>query len=202
MTDAGGNLFALVLAAGGSRRFGRPKQLLTIDGETLIRRALRRAASVSGPRVLAVLGCEWRRVLAAAGEATEFFLINEAWRQGLGSSLAVGTRGVPEDCDAVLVLLADQPLVDTGDLSRLASAWREAPDRIAACRYGDTIGVPAIFPRAVFPELRSLEGDRGAKPLLRSHRRDLTLVDCEHARLDIDTPEDAARLGAVTAGGD
>jgi molybdenum cofactor cytidylyltransferase len=195
-------LFALVLAAGGSRRLGSPKQLLKIGGETLIRRTLQRASAVCGGRTIAVLGCEWRAVLRDAADSVGFFTLNEAWQTGLASSLTLGVRTVPDDCRAVLVLLADQPLVDRSDLETLVIAWCRSPSRIAASRYGDILGPPAIFPRAFFPELLELTGDRGARPVLERHRDTLTIVDCEHAALDIDTPDDVAALAARSTGED
>jgi molybdenum cofactor cytidylyltransferase len=196
-------LFALVPAAGGSRRLGAPKQLLTRDGETLIRRTLRLAAGACGPRTLLVLGAEYPRVLAAAGEAVRYFVVNERWREGLAGSLTLGLACLPDDCDGVLVLLADQPLVDEHDLARLTAAWRSRPEAIAASRYGgrvesgddgEVLGVPAIFPRRLFPELLALSGDRGARPVIERHRHAVVAVDCAHAAVDIDTPADAAAL--------
>ena len=196
MSAPSDDLFALVLAAGGSRRLGTPKQLLTIDGESLFRRAVRCATATCGERTIAVLGCEWQRVLRSAAGSIGFFAINEEWRSGLASSIRLGVRAVPEGCPAVLVLLADQPLVDEQDLARLVAAWRGAPQHMAASRYDDALGVPAIFPRSYFPGLLDLAGDRGARSLLQRHRNELTIIDCAHAALDIDTPEDAAAVGA------
>ncbi len=218
-------LFALILAAGGSRRLGSPKQLLFHRGETLVRRSLRLAAGPCADRTLLVLGAEYARVLEAAGEAVRYFVVNEHWRQGLASSLTLGLECLPNACDGVLVLLADQPLVDEADLARLTAAWRERPDAIAASRYagrredsgdgdddndrgdgGDPVlGVPALFPRRLFAELRRLTGDRGARRVIEQHRRRqpgyVVAVDCEHAGVDIDTPADAAALARRTRRG-
>ena len=218
-------LFALLLAAGGSRRLGTPKQLLDHDGETLVRRALRLAAQACGPRHLLVVGAEHARVLQAAGDGVRYFVMNDHWQQGLASSLTLGLACLPADCDGVLVLLTDQPLVDGDDLSRLQAAWRSRPEAIVASRYagrpsgtdaanldpghrgdhadhGDAdaepvLGVPAIFPRRLFPELGALTGDRGARPVIERHRAEVIAVDCEHAALDVDTPADAAALGPI-----
>ncbi|WP_405237388.1 nucleotidyltransferase family protein [Lentisalinibacter orientalis] len=200
-------LFALILAAGGSRRLGSPKQLLRHGGETLVQRALRLAAGPCGGRTLLVLGAEYARVLRSGGEAVRYFVVNERWQEGLAGSLTLGLECLPEDCDGVLVLLADQPLVDETDLARLATAWRNRPDAIAASRYGgrgsEILGVPAVFPRRLFPELRELTGDRGARPVIerqrRRHPHAVVAVDCEHAAVDIDTPADAAALARGSA---
>lgn len=204
-------LFALILAAGGSRRLGAPKQLLTFGGEALVRRALRLAAGPCGGRTLLVLGAHHTRVLEAAGEAARYFVVNERWQEGLSTSLTLGVGCLPDNCDGVLILLTDQPLVDETDLARLAAAWRSRPDAIVASRYGggderdvrgnecgedsgDILGVPAIFPRRLFPELRAVTGDRGARPLIERHRHEVIAVDCRRAAIDIDTPADAAAL--------
>lgn len=215
-------LFALILAAGGSRRLGAPKQLLAHCSETLVRRALRLAAGPCGGRTLLVLGAERARVLEAGGAAVRYFVVNERWQEGLAGSLTLGLACLPDACDGVLVLLADQPLVDEADLERLTAAWRSRPGAITASRYGarssepqddgqhdgqhggeddgegEVLGVPAIFPRRLFPELRALTGDRGARQVIERHRRrhphDVIAVDCEHAAVDIDTPADAAAL--------
>ncbi len=196
----GEDLFAIVLAAGGSSRLGHPKQLVEFGGRPLIARALAAARGVCGGRVIAVLGSEWRRVLAAAGEEVAFFAVNEDWRSGLASSLRLGLRALPGDCPAVLVLLCDQPLVSDEDLSSLFGAWRRSPSRIVASRYADTLGVPAIFPAAYFGELAGLRGDRGARGLIRRHRNDVLAVDCDDAALDIDGMADLERLRAREAG--
>jgi len=217
-------LFALILAAGGSRRLGAPKQLLRHGGEALVQRVLRLAAGRCGDRTLLVLGAEYAQVLEAGGAAVRYFVVNERWQEGLAGSLTLGLACLPDACDGVLVLLTDQPLIDAADLARLTAAWRSRPDAIAASRYrgrggerpaddegddngdgdgdhgdsADLLGVPAIFPRRLFPALRELKGDRGARPVIERHRRrhphDVIAVDCEHAAVDIDTPADAAAL--------
>jgi molybdenum cofactor cytidylyltransferase len=92
-------------------------------------------------------------------------------------------------------MLVDQAAVTAEDLKRLASAWRRQPDYIVAARYGMTTGVPAIFPRSVFPDLASLRGDVGARVLLQRNPDRVVRVPMASAAIDIDTPEDLLEMG-------
>jgi len=121
--------------------------------------------------------------------------VNPNWEKGLASSLAVGLSSflVDKSYDAVLVTLADQPLVDAAALRRLVTAFHV--DRgIVASAYDDTIGVPAVFGREHFDDLMRLTGDRGAGSWLRSRQDEVTRVPLRSAGLDIDRPYDLARL--------
>jgi CTP:molybdopterin cytidylyltransferase MocA len=121
-------------------------------------------------------------------------VVNSDWRSGLSSSLVTGLATVFADSsrDAVLVVLADQPLVDTGALKRLMDTFDEKR-RIVASTYDGTIGVPAVFAREFAGELMQLTGDAGAGSWLRN-RGDVTTVPLEAGAVDIDTESDLARL--------
>jgi CTP:molybdopterin cytidylyltransferase MocA len=122
-------------------------------------------------------------------------VVNEDWRSGLASSLATGLRSVVENtsCDGVLVMLADQPLVDSSAIAQLIAAF-DADNRIIASEYGDTIGVPVVIGREHVPELMTLKGDAGAGAWLRKRIGDVTRVPVAGAAMDVDTPSDAERL--------
>lgn len=184
------NLFAVVLAAGAATRFGATKQLAEIDGETLVRRALTLAEGVCENRYLLVLGHDAAKVHAAAQPLSGFIVINEHYREGLASSLERGITALPAAAGAALVLLCDQPFVSTADLQRLVTSWQKYPEHIAACRYGDSIGVPAIFPRRLFPRLRGLSGDAGARGIIAAELPSVSLIDCPAAGQDIDRQGD------------
>ena len=98
-------------------------------------------------------------------------VVNQDWREGLGSSIRAGVARLPPTCAGALLLLADQPAVSADDLRRLAGTWRRQPQYIAAALYSGAVGVPAIFPRSLFPELMQLRGDARARALLRAHAR-------------------------------
>jgi CTP:molybdopterin cytidylyltransferase MocA len=185
-----------VLAAGGSLRLGAPKQLVRHRGRPLLVNAIAAAAgAVDGGALIVVLGAHAGRLRAivrrVAPNATA--VINTRWAEGLASSLRAGLAAAPRGAAGALVLLVDQPHVDARALRRLYAAWRRRPRVPAAARYDGRAGVPAILPRRYWSGLRALEGDSGARSVLR-HARRLTLVDMPEAALDIDTPADRARL--------
>jgi len=132
---------------------------------------------------------------AVSGLASVTVVINPDWKKGLASSLAVGLCAFSADdsWDAVLVTLADQPLVDGAALRRLITAFDDE-HRIVASAYDDTIGVPAVFGREHLDALMRLTGDRGARSWLRSRQNEVSRVPLCSAARDIDTPSDVARL--------
>ena len=182
----------VLLAAGGSRRLGRPKQLLEWRGEALVCRAARAALEAGVDELVVVTGAQ-REAVAAALEGLDVRLIGNArWQDGIGSSIAAGAGAVPHS-DAVLLLLTDQPGVDAGLLSQLMGAMREGHRRVA-CRYGGVLGVPALFSDpADLEELRSLSGDRGASSLLRHNPSLVHGIPAEQAACDIDVESDWTR---------
>ncbi len=184
-------LHAIVLAAGSARRFGALKQLQQIEGEALLLRVARRAAAAVDHTAV-VLGAH-AETLAALLAAEPFTLhVNARWAEGLASSIRTGIAALPHRCAGAMVVLADQAAIPAEQYAQLAALWRQAPDSIAAAHYGDGAGAPAIFPRRLFAALLALEGDSGARGLLREHADDLISLAMPSAALDLDTPEDLA----------
>jgi molybdenum cofactor cytidylyltransferase len=185
----------LVLAAGGSRRLGTPKQLLRRRAQPLLARTLA-AARGALPRspLIVVLGAAALRMRGVVRRAARDAVVvnNARWAEGLASSLNVGLDAVPARTAAILVALVDQPGVDTRALLRLVSAWRRHPGAAAAAFYAGRTGVPAVLPRRYWRAIRELRGDAGARTLLRAAK--VTNVEMPEAELDIDTRADAARL--------
>jgi molybdenum cofactor cytidylyltransferase len=161
-----------------------------------VRRTAVAALDAGACRVVVVLGATAATIAAAlSGLAAVTIAMNPDWDKGLASSLAVGLSAFLADdsCDAVLVTLADQPLIDGKALRRLLTGFDDE-HRIIASAYRDTIGVPAVFGREHFDDLMRLTGDRGAGSWLRARQNEVTRVPLYSAALDIDTPSDLARL--------
>ncbi len=184
----------IILAAGGSTRFGKPKQLHLYDGEPLVQRAVNAALGAGSQEVVIVLGSDAEAIAAALDQDPQIqTVVNHDWNTGLASSLKVGLSAIGEATDGILVMLADQLLVDASALSKLLEQF-QAGHRIVASGYADTVGVPAVFGSEYMEELRILSGDHGAGQWIRAKLRDVTIVSLEAAAADVDTPGDAARL--------
>ena len=187
------HVVALLLAAGGSRRMGRPKQLLAWQGTSLVRRAAETALASRCRELVVVLGASSSEVAAELGDLRLRTCVHPDWQDGIASSLRAGVEEVGDDAEAVLVLLADQPKVDAALLDRLIVAWETSGLGLAASAYAGRVGVPALFAGPYFDPLCALSGDRGARVLLDAHRDDCTVVEAPLAAFDVDTPADLDR---------
>jgi molybdenum cofactor cytidylyltransferase len=194
MTESYANVYALILAAGGSSRMGRPKQLLRWQGLSLLERSIQAACRVLPGRVIAVLGAHEQAIRAAVDLDAVETLRNPDWQNGIASSIRRGIEALPASAEAVLILLCDQPLVDAMHLKALLNAWQSEPDLIIASQYQLACGVPAVFPAAYFKRLGSLTGDKGAKMLLTEFEERVRKIPFAEAGLDIDTPGDFEQL--------
>jgi molybdenum cofactor cytidylyltransferase len=194
MTSSLPHLAGIVLAAGGSRRLGRPKQLLVYRGEMLVQRAVAAALSVCGAGVTVVTGESAGQTRDALGRSPANIVYNPDWKDGLSTSVRAAMAEIPSrGIDGVLISLCDQPLVTAEDLASLADVWQTSPDRPAAASYASTLGVPAIFPPAYFAALMELSGDAGARSVLQG-AEDISVVSMPGAALDVDTESDLEEL--------
>ena len=191
----------LLLAAGGSTRMGRPKQLLEYGGQPLLRHSVEQALASRCRPVVVVLGADADACRAVIDDLPVQIVLNHDWAQGMGSSiragmsaLAAGETGesVPE---AVLIALCDQPLISSAFLDALVQLHVEQHAPMVAASYDNRPGVPALFARALFPRLAALDGQAGAKALLQAaDGAHLLTIPAPQAAVDVDTPDDYARL--------
>lgn len=189
---------AVVLAAGGSTRLGRPKQLLTRDGETLVHRAARLALASGAARARVIVGAHADDVVAAVRDLPVECLVNPRWNEGLAGSVRVAVDALAAHDHATLLLTCDQPALDLAHLQALLAAARAAPSGSAATRFGDRVGVPAVVAPAVLRVARAVQGDRGLRDVLNATGAGVIACDAPDLGIDIDTPEDVSE--AVSRG--
>ncbi|MEX1994050.1 MAG: nucleotidyltransferase family protein [Steroidobacteraceae bacterium] len=185
--------WVVLLAAGAARRFGGPKLLARIGGESLLRRSARVALGSQPAGCIVVLGARASRLQRELRGLPVEIVINRRWRSGLAGSLRAGIGALPMTARSVLVLLADQPAIGPADLVLLTAAWRRQPRAIVTARAEDIRCPPAILPRHTFAALRRLRGETGARRLLADPGRLVIEFEMPGAALDVDRPEDLAR---------
>jgi len=189
---------AIVLAAGASRRLGRPKQLLAYGNETLIERSIRLANETGAAPVFAVLGANSEIISAAIAGQSAIPVLNQLWEQGIASSIHAGLDALNESAPhapAALILPCDQPRLTAAHLRTLIETFAaQAEPAIVASAYAGVLGIPAIFPRVVFARLRALRGDKGARALLADPPCPLIAVPFSGGEVDIDEPDDLDQL--------
>jgi molybdenum cofactor cytidylyltransferase len=191
-----GPVAGIVLAAGGSTRLGRPKQLLDLGGRPLLRRTLDRALASSLDPVLVVLGHRAAEIASALGDHEARIVVNPGYAAGQATSVVAGIAALPANVAAAMLLLGDQPGVTPGVIDAVTAAWRADPAPLAAPVYGGSLGNPILFRRDLFPDLLRLTGDQGARAIVRA-RADVVLrvpVPLNAPPPDVDTEGDYAAL--------
>ena len=183
---------AVVLAAGGSTRLGRPKQLLTREGETLVHRAARLALASGAARVRVIFGAQADDVVAAVRDLPVECLVNPRWNEGLAGSVRVALDALAAHDRATLLLTCDQPALEAAHLQVLLDASRRAPSGSAATRLGDRVGVPAVVAPTMLRAALAVRGDRGLRDVLNAADAGVIACDAPDLRVDIDTPGDVA----------
>jgi molybdenum cofactor cytidylyltransferase len=192
--DSFPRIAGVILAAGGSARFGSPKQLITHYGENIVRRSARVALEAGLSPVIVVLGAYASTILPfLAGLESVVTVLNDSWEEGQSTSLITGLdEAQRQECDAAVVLLADQPGVDSESIERLVRKYN--PHNAVASEYNGVVGAPALVPSEFFNELRMIRGDQGAGKWLRDNPDRVTTIAMSEAAFDIDTPDDLEHL--------
>lgn len=187
----------IILAAGASSRMGRPKQLLVYQQQSLLRRAVKAAAAVPNTCVVVVLGAHQSAIALELANESIKVVYNADWQQGMASSVSVGIKYLITEQPAVqnaLLMLCDQPFVDTALLQNLINTQQTSGRPIVASAYQNTLGAPVLFDQYYFAELMALQGQEGAKTMLNKYKSEVISIPFEQGAIDIDTPEDYERL--------
>jgi CTP:molybdopterin cytidylyltransferase MocA len=192
----------VVLAAGGSRRLGQPKQLLSVLGEPLLRRVVRMAADAEPDHLVVVLGSSAYECVAVIKDCDADIVVNPFWECGLAGSVRLGVeRAEEKGADAVLLLLADQPCLDSEVIRRFLVRANGQTDLIVAAGYDGVLGAPMMFGSDWFAQLKKLEGDQGARGLVPKEAGRVEIIDWSEGAIDVDTPEDLACMAQIVARG-
>lgn len=197
----------VILAAGASRRLGRPKQLLPYGDGVLLDVVLATARECGFDQTVVAVGGSAAEVQRTVDTAGADVVLNPDFGAGCASSIAAAMAGLHPETDAVVLLLGDQPGVQAATVRAVLAALAVPPDDgprsagIAVCRYDDGIGHPLAFARRFFPELSALHGDKAVWKLLEQRADDVVEVAVPGAiPLDVDTEEDYRRILAELEG--
>lgn len=176
----------VVMAAGNAARFGENKLHRTVDGKSLIRRALE--AVPAGHVSPVVVITQYPEIADLAKEFSFIPIINAHPEWGQSHSLKLGLRAI-ENCDAVLFQVSDQPLLRRETVEQLLSLYEEHPSCIAALSHDGIKGNPCVFPARFFDELLALEGDCGGRAVRKNHEADTVTLEVSLEEVwDVDTP--------------
>lgn len=180
----------VILAAGEASRMGAPKQVLPFRGKPMLLHVIEQVQEF--PYSL-VTGAHRKAVMSVLPADDPGLIHNPEWKSGPGSSIKAGLQALLKrhpDLNAVIILLADQPLVDQELIGQMQRTATKNPRYPVAVRYSEGAGVPALFPKSYFNLLLELDNSQGAKTILRNTNEAVSLIEAGGKARDIDTPED------------
>lgn len=191
----------VILAAGGSTRLGKSKQLLQINNQTLVYRIAKTACDLLPQypqlHIHMITGKDHLQVEEAVSSLSVQCYLNQHWQKGMGSSIYCAMNVLSDNSNAVLFLSCDQVLLGLTDIQKLIDSWINKPDKIVAGSYENTRGIPVIFPKSYYSELIELAPEQGAKPILNKYHKKVISVEMPNARQDLDTPEDELKIRSL-----
>jgi molybdenum cofactor cytidylyltransferase len=183
---------AVVLAAGSSTRLGQPKQLLPLGDKPMLQHVLDCVRDANVDLRYIALGHAAEAIAASVSMDGFERIENPSYLAGQSTSVRLAVSSMPDEVDAIIFVLGDQPLQSSKVISRLADSYRASAESIIQPQYAEGPGNPILIDRSLFPELQKLDGDTGARPVLRERQREIRRIDVSdfHRPSDIDTWED------------
>jgi molybdenum cofactor cytidylyltransferase len=191
------SIAVIILAAGRSARLGSPKQTLNYRGKTLLQHTIDTALESQASPVIVVLGSGKETIEKELDQTQIFILENTNWESGMASSISCGINNlqtIAPDSEAVILMVCDQPYVSAALLNDLMNKHKESGKAIIASSYENTLGTPALFHKSLFSELSALEGESGAKSLIKKYNLQTGSVSFDQGSIDIDTRENYLNL--------
>jgi molybdenum cofactor cytidylyltransferase len=190
-------LGVVILAAGAATRMGKAKMLLPYGEQTILEHIVEEVRALNPAIICLVTGKYTTEIEAVINDASIALVPFANWQAGMSASIQFGLSSLLEkqpNIDAVLFVVSDQPFLDRQLLFKMIDAFQQSGKGIVAAQYQQQFGTPVLFSKNYFPEIRLLEGDRGAKKLVEKQIEDVVLVDFPLGALDIDTAEDYAKF--------
>jgi molybdenum cofactor cytidylyltransferase len=187
--EAWGRTGVVLLAAGGSKRFGAPKLLESWGGVPILRQVVEMVLASGIDPAVVVLGANFEKLRASIADLPIRIIENTAWQEGQSTSLKLGLRELQEACEAVIFVLGDMPEVGQDTLAQLVSTHRKTLHSIIAPSTGGRLGNPVLFDQRTFDDLLSLEGDHGGRALFERYPP-FPVKGTEGILFDIDSPDD------------
>lgn len=187
----------LIVAAGESKRLGRPKQLLKYEGQSFINRLITIVRASGKMPITIVLGAAAEVIQEQLIDAELSLVLNEDWREGMGASIKIGlTKMIQNDpaMDGVLILVCDQPYINSEQIQSLVQLQNNTGLPMAACFYAGILGTPALFHSSMFSDLLYLKGDVGAKKIMNLAMDKVAKLHFEAGVIDIDTEQDYQKI--------
>jgi len=191
------NIAAVILAAGNSSRLGQPKQLLQFHGQTLVQRIVDAAEEAGCSPIVVVIGSDKDKVVREVKRTNAVIVENLNWNDGMGTSIRIGVQrliDIAPNVGAIVLLVCDQPLVDSNTIEQLIALGENTKKAIVASSYAGTLGVPAVFDRSCAEELLALDDGSGAKPIIFSNHERVSEFPFPKGEIDIDIAADYERL--------
>jgi molybdenum cofactor cytidylyltransferase len=191
------NIGAVILAAGNSSRLGQPKQLLQFHGQTLVQRIVDAAEEAGCSPIVVVIGSDNEKVARELERTNAVIVENSNWNDGIGTSIRIGVQrliDIAPNVGAIVLLVCDQPLVDSHTIEQLIALGENTKKAIVASSYAGTLGVPAVFDRSCAEELLALDDGSGAKPIIFSNHDRVSEFPFPKGEIDIDIAADYERL--------
>jgi molybdenum cofactor cytidylyltransferase len=189
-------IWAVILAAGESRRMGRQKLLLPFGDATVVETVIRTALASGVDRAVAVLGADREAVRAKLETGGVDFAVNEMFADGMLSSIQTGFRALPPEAEAAVIMLGDQPFLPPSVVDTVVRGYRESLKGIVIPVFRTRRGHPVLVDLKYRDEVLALDPADGLRRLMRDHPEDIAEVEVDDANIlrDLDTPEDYAEV--------
>ena len=190
----------IILAAGASTRFGRPKQLLRLKDKYLIEWVLDAALNSTLSKIVLVLGYSHQKILQALGKKSQhsklYIKVNPKYSEGQSHSLRIGLSKVKDDFSAVIFLLGDQPMLNSATINTLLERFWSSDKDICVPAYRGKRKTPTVFGRRFYSQLMGIKGDRGARQLIDANPDQVLTVEMDDPLcfFDVDTQQDFENL--------